>query len=127
MGVGGRGLAGKQGRLLLPSPLLVHTKLSLQQPLLFNPRPAPSRPACPQALHSRVAEIRVQFRHVPGNLYRNKLGLDLDRATNELVGAVQRGRQWDASRGWGWRGVRGGWLSWAVAGNARVVDRMAGD
>lgn len=40
-----------------------------------------------KALHSRVAEIRVQFRHVPGNLYRNKLGLDLDKATNELVGA----------------------------------------
>ena len=38
-----------------------------------------------KALHSRVAEIRVQFRHVPGNLYRNKLGLDLDKATNELV------------------------------------------
>ena len=32
-----------------------------------------------------MAEIRVQFRHVPGNLYRNKLGIDLDRATNELV------------------------------------------
>lgn len=39
-----------------------------------------------KALHSRVAEIRVQFRHVPGNLYGNKLGLDLDKATNELVG-----------------------------------------
>lgn len=38
-----------------------------------------------KALHSRRAEIRVQFRHVPGNLYRNKMGLDLDRATNELV------------------------------------------
>ena len=38
-----------------------------------------------KALHSKRAEIRVQFRHVPGNLYRNKMGLDLDRATNELV------------------------------------------
>ena len=38
-----------------------------------------------KALHSRRAEIRVQFRHVPGNLYRNKMGVDLDRATNELV------------------------------------------
>ena len=38
-----------------------------------------------KALHSRRAEIRVQFRHVPGNLYRNKMGLDLDRATNELA------------------------------------------
>ena len=38
-----------------------------------------------KALHSRRAEIRVQFRHVPGNLYRNKLGVDLDSTTNELV------------------------------------------
>ena len=38
-----------------------------------------------KALASRHAEIRVQFRHVPGNLFRNRLGLDLDRATNELV------------------------------------------
>jgi glucose-6-phosphate 1-dehydrogenase len=36
-----------------------------------------------------VAEIRVQFRHVPGNLYRNKLGIDLDRTTNELVIRIQ--------------------------------------
>ena len=42
-----------------------------------------------KALASRVAEIRVQFRHVPGNLYRNKLGLDLDKATNELVSGVE--------------------------------------
>jgi glucose-6-phosphate 1-dehydrogenase len=38
-----------------------------------------------KALHSQRAEIRVQFRHVPGNLYRNKLGVDLDSTTNELV------------------------------------------
>ena len=38
-----------------------------------------------KALHSKRAEIRVQFRHVPGNLYRDKMGVDLDRATNELV------------------------------------------
>ena len=38
-----------------------------------------------KALHSRRAEIRVQFRHVPGSLYRSKMGPDLDRATNELV------------------------------------------
>ena len=31
----------------------------------------------------------MQFRHVPGNLYRSKLGLDLDRATNELVIRIQ--------------------------------------
>ena len=38
-----------------------------------------------KALHSKRAEIRVQFRHVPGNLYKNRLGFDLDQATNELV------------------------------------------
>lgn len=42
-----------------------------------------------KALASRSAEIRVQFRHVPGNLYKSKLGLDLDRATNELVIRIQ--------------------------------------
>lgn len=35
------------------------------------------------------AEIRVQFRHVPGNLYKRSFGTDLDRATNELVIRVQ--------------------------------------
>lgn len=35
------------------------------------------------------AEIRVQFRHVPGNLYNRNFGTDLDRATNELVIRVQ--------------------------------------
>ena len=35
------------------------------------------------------AEIRVQFRHVPGNLYRRNFGTDLDKATNELVLRVQ--------------------------------------
>ena len=38
-----------------------------------------------KALESRRTEIRVQFRHVPGNLFRDRLGMDLDRATNELV------------------------------------------
>ncbi|KAI8007882.1 hypothetical protein LOK49_LG07G02764 [Camellia lanceoleosa] len=42
-----------------------------------------------KALHSRRAEIRVQFRHVPGNLYNQKFGTDLDKATNELVLRVQ--------------------------------------
>ncbi|GLJ39317.1 hypothetical protein SUGI_0802480 [Cryptomeria japonica] len=42
-----------------------------------------------KALHNRRAEIRVQFRHVPGNLYKRKFGTDLDRATNELVIRVQ--------------------------------------
>ncbi|KAM1191278.1 hypothetical protein FF1_011911 [Malus domestica] len=41
-----------------------------------------------KALHNKRAEIRVQFRHVPGNLYRS-IGTDLDRATNELVIRVQ--------------------------------------
>ena len=35
------------------------------------------------------AEIRVQFRHVPGNLYKRSFGADLDQATNELVIRVQ--------------------------------------
>lgn len=42
-----------------------------------------------KALHSRRAEIRVQFRHVPGNLYNRNFGTDLDQATNELVIRVQ--------------------------------------
>ncbi|KAM7269825.1 hypothetical protein ACFE04_025322 [Oxalis oulophora] len=42
-----------------------------------------------KALHSRSAEIRVQFRHVPGNLYNRNFGTDLDHATNELVIRVQ--------------------------------------
>ncbi|KAL9423627.1 hypothetical protein AB3S75_035670 [Citrus x aurantiifolia] len=42
-----------------------------------------------KALHTRRTEIRVQFRHVPGNLYNRNFGTDLDRATNELVIRVQ--------------------------------------
>ncbi|KDP29934.1 hypothetical protein JCGZ_18503 [Jatropha curcas] len=42
-----------------------------------------------KALHSNRVEIRVQFRHVPGNLYKQKFGTDLDKATNELVLRVQ--------------------------------------
>ncbi|KFK28285.1 hypothetical protein AALP_AA8G496500 [Arabis alpina] len=42
-----------------------------------------------KALHTRGAEIRVQFRHVPGNLYRKNFATDLDKATNELVIRVQ--------------------------------------
>ncbi|XP_063950429.1 glucose-6-phosphate 1-dehydrogenase, chloroplastic isoform X2 [Daucus carota subsp. sativus] len=42
-----------------------------------------------KALHTRRAEIRVQFRHVPGNLYKNNFGTNLDKATNELVLRVQ--------------------------------------
>ncbi|KAF3550665.1 hypothetical protein DY000_02008687 [Brassica cretica] len=43
-----------------------------------------------KALHTRSAEIRVQFRHVPGNLYnRNSGGTNLDQTTNELVIRVQ--------------------------------------
>ncbi|KAG7550471.1 Glucose-6-phosphate dehydrogenase NAD-binding [Arabidopsis thaliana x Arabidopsis arenosa] len=42
-----------------------------------------------KALHTRSAEIRVQFRHVPGNLYNRNTGSDLDQATNELVIRVQ--------------------------------------
>ncbi|KAG2599242.1 glucose-6-phosphate 1-dehydrogenase 2, chloroplastic-like [Panicum virgatum] len=42
-----------------------------------------------KALHTKRAEIRVQFHHVPGNLYKGSFGTDLDRATNELVIHVQ--------------------------------------
>lgn len=42
-----------------------------------------------KALHTRRTEIRVQFRHVPGNLYKRTFGTDLDKATNELVIRVQ--------------------------------------
>jgi len=42
-----------------------------------------------KALAARSAEIRVQFRHVPGNLYASKLGPDPDRAANELVIRIQ--------------------------------------
>nr|QXV29859.1 G6PDH1 [Aquilaria sinensis] len=42
-----------------------------------------------KALHTKRAEIRVQFRHVPGNLYNRNIGTDLDQATNELVIRVQ--------------------------------------
>ncbi|XP_011010201.1 PREDICTED: glucose-6-phosphate 1-dehydrogenase, chloroplastic [Populus euphratica] len=42
-----------------------------------------------KALHTRRAEVRVQFRHVPGNLYKRNFGTDLDKATNELVLRVQ--------------------------------------
>lgn len=35
------------------------------------------------------AEIRVQFRHVPGNLFKRNFGTDLDKATNELVLRLQ--------------------------------------
>ncbi|KAF9622311.1 hypothetical protein IFM89_031114 [Coptis chinensis] len=42
-----------------------------------------------KALGSKRAEIRVQFRHVPGNLFKTKLGPDHDRSTNELVIRVQ--------------------------------------
>ncbi|KAG8100081.1 hypothetical protein GUJ93_ZPchr0013g34453 [Zizania palustris] len=42
-----------------------------------------------KALHTKGAEIRVQFRHVPGNLYKRSFGTDLDTSTNELVIRVQ--------------------------------------
>ncbi|KFK25547.1 hypothetical protein AALP_AA8G129000 [Arabis alpina] len=42
-----------------------------------------------KALHTKRAEIRVQFRHVPGNLYNRNTGSDFDKATNELVIRVQ--------------------------------------
>ncbi|GJP48220.1 hypothetical protein CLOM_g7489, partial [Closterium sp. NIES-68] len=43
-----------------------------------------------KALHDLRCEIRVQFRHVPGNLYQhNMFGVDVDLCTNELVIRLQ--------------------------------------
>eukprot|EP00898_Chlorokybus_atmophyticus_P003615 jgi/Chlat1/4254/Chrsp27S04254 len=42
-----------------------------------------------KALSNRRTEIRIQFRHVPGSLYKARFGADMDRATNELVIRVQ--------------------------------------
>ncbi|KAJ1418798.1 Glucose-6-phosphate dehydrogenase, C-terminal [Sesbania bispinosa] len=42
-----------------------------------------------KALHTKRAEIRVQFRHVPGNLFKRNFGTDLGKATKELVLRVQ--------------------------------------
>jgi len=41
-----------------------------------------------KALDHRLGEIRIQFRHVPGNLFRAQYP-DIDRATNELVIRIQ--------------------------------------
>lgn len=30
-------------------------------------------------------EIRIQFNHVPGNIYRERIGHNIDLATNELI------------------------------------------
>ena len=30
-------------------------------------------------------EIRIQFRHVPGNIYHECIGYNIDHATNELI------------------------------------------
>ncbi|KAL0335939.1 UNVERIFIED_CONTAM: Glucose-6-phosphate 1-dehydrogenase, chloroplastic [Sesamum radiatum] len=70
-----------------------HTKGGVSYPALFidNARwdGVPFLMKAGKALHNRRAEIRVQFRHVPGNLYNRNFGTDLDRATNELVIRVQ--------------------------------------
>lgn len=42
-----------------------------------------------KALHKDIAEIRIQFRHVPGNLYKSSMGQNIDTATNELVIRIQ--------------------------------------
>lgn len=42
-----------------------------------------------KALHTKRGEIRVQFRHVPGNLFKRSFGTDCDKCTNELVLRVQ--------------------------------------
>lgn len=42
-----------------------------------------------KALQRRSAQIRVQFRHVPGNVFTAKFGKEFDRNTNELVIRIQ--------------------------------------
>mmetsp|Transcript_10674 Transcript_10674/g.12478 ORF Transcript_10674/g.12478 Transcript_10674/m.12478 type:complete len:621 (-) Transcript_10674:1748-3610(-) len=42
-----------------------------------------------KALDKRMAEIRVQFRNVPGNLYKENTGLGNHSMTNELVIRIQ--------------------------------------
>eukprot|EP00798_Chlamydomonas_sp_ICE-L_P003710 gene3710-13777_t len=42
-----------------------------------------------KALNTRRAEIRVQFRDVPGSIYRHKFGPNFDSSTNELVIRIQ--------------------------------------
>ena len=42
-----------------------------------------------KALHKREAEIRVQFHHAPGNLYKRQLGASSDMNSNELVIRIQ--------------------------------------
>jgi glucose-6-phosphate 1-dehydrogenase len=42
-----------------------------------------------KALHKREAEIRVQFHHAPGNLYKKQLGASSDMNSNELVIRIQ--------------------------------------
>jgi len=42
-----------------------------------------------QGIKQKGAEIRVQFRHVPGHMYRSTFGADPDAATNELVIRIQ--------------------------------------
>ncbi|GAX74483.1 hypothetical protein CEUSTIGMA_g1932.t1 [Chlamydomonas eustigma] len=42
-----------------------------------------------KALDNRRAEIRVQFRHIPGNIYKHKMGSNMDNTSNELVIRIQ--------------------------------------
>lgn len=42
-----------------------------------------------KALKKRSAQIRVQFREIPGSLYMSKFGADLDHHSNELVIRIQ--------------------------------------
>ena len=42
-----------------------------------------------KALGRKSAQIRVQFRHVPGNIFTKKFGADFDSDTNELVIRIQ--------------------------------------
>ena len=42
-----------------------------------------------KALHKRQAEIRIQFHHAPGKLYKKQLGSESEMNSNELVIRIQ--------------------------------------
>jgi len=42
-----------------------------------------------KALHKREAEVRIQFHHAPGNLYKKQLGATSDMNSNELIIRIQ--------------------------------------